>query len=440
MQSSLSVYVSIFLPVYRMFSTFAQSFVETFIDPFRTGALALVLSVLWTLSPLWAPIALGALFWYVWTNYVLIWFLHNQKMTLLELKIPTEVYKTPVAMEIVLASLHLTFGETTFIDLFWLGKRRTFFSFEMVSDGGEVHFYVWTRAFFKNQVEAAFYAQYPEVEIMEVEDYTLPYIYDRERMEVFAVEWMKSDPRDVLPIRTYVDYGLDKAGDDEITKNDPMTPILEFLGRVNRGGHAWIQIIFQAHRKDKIKKGTMFAKTDWQEEGNDVIDKILERGKYAPKAEGDKYPQFPRPSPSEIDDVKTIARHMTKLPFNVGMRGMYFSDKEVFDPVNIIGLLSCWKQYNMVGLNGISTAGRLHYKMAWPWEDFRDIRKHRFARKAIDHYKRRAYFYPPYRQRWFMMSTEELASLFHIPGTVAMTPTLPRLSSKRGEPPSNLPI
>ncbi len=38
------------------------------------------------------------------------------------------------------------------------------------------------------------------------------------------------------------------------------------------------------------------------------------------------------------------------------------------------------------------------------------------------------------------MTTEELATIFHIPGKVASTPTLARIPSKRSEAPANLPI
>ena len=38
-----------------------------------------------------------------------------------------------------------------------------------------------------------------------------------------------------------------------------------------------------------------------------------------------------------------------------------------------------------------------------------------------------------------VMTTEELATMFHLPGKVAVTPTLGRIPSTRGEAPPNLP-
>ena len=38
------------------------------------------------------------------------------------------------------------------------------------------------------------------------------------------------------------------------------------------------------------------------------------------------------------------------------------------------------------------------------------------------------------------MNGEELATLYHLPGAVATTPTLTRIPSKKSEAPANLPV
>ena len=40
----------------------------------------------------------------------------------------------------------------------------------------------------------------------------------------------------------------------------------------------------------------------------------------------------------------------------------------------------------------------------------------------------------------FVLTTEELASLYHFPSSTAETPTLPRTDSKKAEAPANLPL
>jgi hypothetical protein len=416
-----------------------QNLVTSFFAPFQNEAFLSTLALIWTFAPIWAPILFGALFWYLWKNYVLILFLSKQKATLLELKIPPEVYKTPMAMELVLNSIHLTFGETTFVDKFFHGKRRTFLTFEIVSLGGEIRFFIYTRAFFRNQIEAAFYAQYPEIEIHEAEDYSLPFEYVPDKSNVWACEFMKQNKVDAYPIKTYIDYGLDSTVTKEEQKVDPMTIVLETLAVCRPGNNLWIQILFQGHRKDKIKAGTLFQKVDWTDDGKRELDKILQRGGQA-KLSPAGFPILPQLSKEEQEKATALERNMSKLAFNVGIRGLYVcEDMAVFNAVHIVGLLNSMKQFNAGGKNSLAP-GRFHASRDWPWEDFRGMRDRKDARKALEYYKRRAYFHPPYQQKPSVMSTEELATLFHIPGTAATTPTLPRLTSRRAEPPSNLPI
>jgi len=60
-------------------------------------------------------------------------------------------------------------------------------------------------------------------------------------------------------------------------------------------------------------------------------------------------------------------------------------------------------------------------------------------------YRNRSFFYPEfypggYEYTPFVMTTEELATIYHFPGDVSRTPTLSRITAKRAEPPANLPI
>ena len=49
---------------------------------------------------------------------------------------------------------------------------------------------------------------------------------------------------DFLPIKTYVDYGLDKDPKEEY-KTDPITQILEVMGSLGKGEHMWYQVLIQ---------------------------------------------------------------------------------------------------------------------------------------------------------------------------------------------------
>jgi len=74
----------------------------------------------------------------------------------------------------------------------------------------------------------------------------------------------------------------------------------------------------------------------------------------------------------------------------------------------------------------------------FPWESKRmkdETRKHLLAQ-----YKRRGFFRAPDVEHTFSLSIEELATIFRIPSRVIEVPTLPRIQSSTGEPPSDLPL
>jgi hypothetical protein len=61
----------------------------------------------------------------------------------------------------------------------------------------------------------------------------------------------------------------------------------------------------------------------------------------------------------------------------------------------------------------------------------------------FNHYRERAYFYKEFigkGRKVLVMNAEELATIFHFPGTVAMTPNLERVKSRKSNSPSDLPV
>lgn len=402
-----------------------------------------VIKELYLFSPIWAPITFGWFFWDMWTRYTMRYFLSNWKHMLLEIKLPQEILKTPLAMELVFITLHQTSGESTFIDRYWLGKRRTWFSLELVSFGGEVHFFIWTHSVFKNLIENAIYSQYPGVEVHEVPDYAERIKYNKDTMAVWGCEWDLTKA-DVYPIKTYVDYGLDKESVKEEFKSDPITPLIEFLGGIHSQGQLWIQILIQSHKNDiRIPNGMFFTKKiSWTSLAEKEVDKLLRRDPvtkaYLQTTVGTAAPR-PQFSKTEGEIVEAIHRSIAKPAFNVGIRSMYIAPPNDFQPINIVGMLSAWKQYSSVSLNGFRPA-RWHSIFDYPWQDFLNIRRDKFSRLIIEYYKRRSYFHSPYKQKPGILNVEELATIFHFPGGVLSTPSFRKIMSKKAEPPANLPI
>ena len=76
----------------------------------------------------------------------------------------------------------------------------------------------------------------------------------------------------------------------------------------------------------------------------------------------------------------------------------------------------------------------------YPWELGNERRKERRAEELVQAYRRRQYFHEPFSFHDYMvMSTEELATLFHIPSRGVQSPAIGRIESATGEAPVNLP-
>lgn len=399
-----------------------------------------ILAVIKILSPIWLPTLLGYIFFKVWIIYVRANFIKNQDYTLLEVKLPREIMKSPLAMESVFMGLHQGIGETTWFDRIWLGKTRTWFSFEIASIEGQVRFFIWTRAFWKELIESQIYSQYPEVEIVVADDYTKMIRFDLNQMTVWGADF-KLKKADAYPIKTYVDYGLDKDPKEEF-KIDPIAPMIEHFGSIGKGEQLWIQFLIRVNKDERKKKGKWFKKVNWKDEAQELIDELIIRDpktKITTATSSAGFPVEPRLSEGEKDIMKAIERSITKLGFDVGIRGIYLSEKDKFRPINIVGLLSVMKQFNSNTLNQFQPT-RYLIPFNYPWQDYKGKLQDRARRRVFDAYRRRSYFHHPYKTQSFVLNTEELATVYHYPGSTVQTPTIARVPSKKSEAPSDLPI
>ncbi len=418
-----------------------------FLDPAIREGLLQGFRYLYTFSPIWVPIVFLNMCFRAWLSYKRAQFWQKEGSVLLEIKLPKEILKSPRAMEVVLNAFYQTGGEGTWIDRLWKGQTRPWFSLELVSMGGYVHFYIWTRPKLKNIIESQLYSQYPGIEIYQVEDYTLPFVYKKGQNEVWGFEIKLSQP-DPYPIKTYVDYGLDKDPKEEY-KIDPMTPMIEFLGSLTQGHNIWIQILIRAHKKEQTKTLTWserFEKlmwsdiTDkWKDEAKSEIAKIVKQ--FRPE-EKDK--QSRQPTEGEKETIAALERSISKSPFDCGIRCVYIANKDIFNSSYKGGATGSFKQYGSENLNGFKPTGWFTI-FDYPWQDFWGRKQEALKTKILEEYKLRRYFFSPYKEKNFyskpfVLNTEELATIFHLPGSVAATPTFGRIPSKKSEPPSNLPL
>ncbi len=401
------------------------------------------LNIIIYISPIFLLVLFFVIFWELWVNYVRSQNFLNLKYVVLELKLPKETWKSPLAMEVFLQSLHNT-ANGSYYAQFWNGETRPWYSLELVSIEGTVKFFIWTEDRRKANLISALYSQYPEIEIKEVEDYTKSVHFDPEVVRIWAAEF-RFTKADAYPIKTYVDYKLDKDPKEEF-KVDPLVPLIEFLGSVPVNQQVWIQIPLISHKK-KRKLKDWFGETDtWEDGAKEIVNKIMKRDPITKvagtKDEATGFTKLPSISEGEKEIASAVERSQMKHPFDVGIRTLYIAPKDSFNtPFGIGGIISSMKHFSSTQLNGFKPNDKKwHPRLDNPWDDFRNMRRNRYGRLALDAYKRRSYFYTPYSSTPMVMNSEELATLYHFPGSISATPNLDRVPSKKSEAPANLPI
>lgn len=206
-------------------------FVMSFIIMPDGVTLALSLSLF--LAPLWLPFLLVGGAWLIWVNLKRSEFIAAQQMILLEIKPPRNVAKTPLAMEAVLSGIHLSPGEGTWHKKFIKGAVRPWWSLEIASFEGRIHFFIWTRASFRKLVESNIYAQYPGTQVIEATDYTRTISTSPKDWQIWGCDFIHT-AEDPLPIKTYVEYGLDKV-QKEHEQTDPLASMVEFMSSLGKG-------------------------------------------------------------------------------------------------------------------------------------------------------------------------------------------------------------
>jgi acyl-CoA thioesterase FadM len=396
-------------------------------------------NMLGIIFPIFLPILLGFVVFNLWVNYAKRKFASDQKYVLIRIIPPREVTKTPAAMELFITGLHQTGGEATKLDVYWKGKSRATFALEIASIGGDVGFYVWTRESLRPYIEGQIYAQYAGIEVVEVEDYVEKIDYSSGDYTMFGLEYKLTEP-DPVPIKTYVDYGLDKASEEE-EKVDPITATLEFLGSLKSGENAWIQINIKAHKKEDKKSGKFFEKTDsWIDQAKTMVAEIKKEGVFIDPNNKEARP-IPMQTKAQEEKINAIERNISKLGFDVGIRSVYIAENDAFTGTNIPGLIGSFRQYNSNSLNGFKPAKVTDFDY-W-WQDPTKSRLVKLKDQMFKDYKKREYFgtkIDKMKRKKFILNTEELATIFHFPGGVASTPTLTRIQSRKGEAPTNLPM
>jgi hypothetical protein len=415
-----------------------------------------------------ATIALAWIAFKMWVHYVQQNFISGIDYVLLEIVPPREVLRSPKAMELFFTNALYHWSMKGGLEAYWQGAVWFWYSLEIASIEGQVHFYIRTPTRLRELIETQMYAQYPQAQIRAVEDYTLAVdeISEKSNWNLWGCEFMLEKP-EAYPIKTYVDFGLDKDPKEEY-KVDPISPIIELFGSIKKGEQMWMQIVVRPSKKEFHTHGTWFGHHNWVKQSEIELKKILEPYTGTKLSLGDKVTTEIR-APGFLDPaVKGITEKMTKIGFDTGIRVCYVATKDAWQMNSRRNIRLVFRQYSKPLLNSfVRTNSTQADALGGPyfagWLLLSPKKVQLLANRMLTEYRERAFFHHSLRQRifaegrlpWpitpylitayfhphtFVLNVEELATIWHFPGQILKVPTLERIESKEAAPPTNLPI
>ncbi|MBI2670032.1 MAG: hypothetical protein HYX20_02740 [Candidatus Yanofskybacteria bacterium] len=388
-----------------------------------------------------------------WLFYVRKQYLLSIKWVLLEIKPPPDVQKSPKIAENIFAGLHALYtGSVSWKDEFFKGKVQPWLSFEIVGNGGETNFYIRTPEDLRNLIEAQIFAQYPDAEIKIADDYItqLPEYLPNDEYDLFGTELVFTRP-DAYPIKTYP-FFEEESGKDEFKRTDPLAPLAEIMSALESGEHIWLQLTIRATgdawvKEAKTEVDKIIGKEPKVERGSlgkvvDFIDLLLPGG--TPVHEEKKKDEFSlqKLTPGQKFTLDQVENKISKLGFKSGYRFFYIARKDRFHGSHISAVMGMLKQFYLNNLNSFKPNKKTITKdkgwFSWLFPSDKGF----FYRER--EYRRKWHLYQKYRERAFVgqfiiLNTEELATLFHLPGIGVKAPAFPRVEAKKGQPPAGLP-
>ncbi len=402
----------------------------------------------------WAVILLiiFGVIWFMWVARNQNKYLASIKYVLLAIDVPKDNIQGPQTAEYIFSTLAAAYSSSDFIERNFGGYLPIPFSFEIVSLGGYIQFLVYTQEKFRDLVEAAVYAQYPDAEISEVEDYAEsgPTNFPNDEYELWGTELILYN-NDAYPIRTYPAFEDKMAKDDKF--KDPMASLLEMLGKIGEGEQIWLQLVITPCGQDWKDKGDKEVKKligKKEKSKKSIFDQVLDSSNkivseigasvFGGVGGGEEKKKDEPPSlvtflsPGAKDVVAAIESKISKIGFFTKYRFIYLAKKEFANKGRAIsGVMGSLQQFNTLNLNGFKPDSKTKTSIDYFFIERRVAGR---QQRIMSAYKKRSNLTGA---KPYILNIEELASLFHFPVSEVRTPLLKKTEAKRGRAPISLP-
>lgn len=295
----------------------------------------------------------------------------------------------------------------------WLQGRNDHFAFEIVAFNKVISFYVVAPREHQAYLEHQLNAIYPEAVIEEVRDYNM---FRPDGVILAATAHTKSE--NILPLKTY-------QKDDA----DPLNSIINAMSKVGEQEGLAVQYIVRS------------ARGDWHSRARQVVHKAQETGSLS-QALGSSFAReamnlahelgksgktqtlndpnksVKKLSAKEEEALKGIEEKNSKAGLDVNLRLIASAATETRARAMINELSASFSQYNYYEYgNSLSVSLQKHSDAIISDFIFRRFKEH----------------------HCFILNTEEMASLYHLPLKNAETPNILWLTAKQAAAPVNLP-
>lgn len=388
----------------------------------------------------------------LWLEWVQNMYRGKKKLVLLAIDVPKANEQSMKAVEQVLSTLHAVEYGPNRKEKYWIGFVQDLFVLEIVSIDGYIQYFIRCDDYNTDLVKGAIFAQYPDAEIVEVEDYVpnVPQHFPNDTHDMWGME-LKLNKDDIYPIKTYEFF------EDKLTGTfaDPMAALLEGMSRVRPGEQIWLQIIITPQNssyRDKGIKGveSLIGKTSprkrtildtmvdvpvqlLNEASNQIFNtSLVNTGAPAEPSQGN----FLNMTTGEKVVVEEVQKKMSRLLYRTKMRFIYIAKKEIFQVGRAIGpVLGAVRQFNTLDLNSIG--GSIQTGTFRPVYYLVKTRQAMRKNNLMFGYRTRN---PRIGESMFVLSTAEIATIFHFPVMSVRAPLVSKSASKKSEPPFRLPV
>ena len=297
--------------------------------------------------------------------------------TLLEVSLPRENEIKIDAAEQLFSSLTSIKGPKGILGFL---KAPDIVSFEIVAKPQDIRFYVGVPNKLRDMVEKQIHGSYSDAQILEVDEYNLFEIVGK-----IAYAQLKLSKAHYLPIKTFKDLAV-----------DPLSSITSTLGKMQEGEAAALQILITPTSDTWKKRGRSYITSTKKTEANP------ETAKYS----------------VDQKELEAIEQKIIKPGFETHIRMLAVSStKESADAhlTNIVGSFSQFSSFN----------------------SFDKVKQRFFKGMAIVDFIYRQL--PLLPNNPGVLTTEELATIFHFPNKTVETPSIHWLGARVAPAPANIP-